>query len=51
VAEDIPMLMCGLGTSTPGSNGPFVTQDSWRRFLAIVLDGLRAPGTAEMPPR
>lgn len=50
-AEDIPMLMCGLGTTTPGANGPFVSQTSWRRFLAIVLDGLRAPGTSEMPPR
>lgn len=51
VAEDIPMLMCGLGTSTPGASGPFVSPTSWRRFLAIVIDGLRAPGTYEMPPR
>ena len=45
------MLMCGLGTSTPGNSGPFVTATSWRRFMAIVIDGLRAPGSAEMPPR
>ena len=51
VAEDIPMLMCGLGTSTPGSGGPFVSATSWQRFLAVILDGLRAPGTSEMPPR
>jgi AcrR family transcriptional regulator len=51
VAEDIPMLMCGLGTSTPGNDGPFVTQSSWKRFLAVVVDGLKAPGSAEMPPR
>ena len=51
VAEDVPMLMCGLGTSTPCSDGPFVTSDSWRRFLAIVIDGLRAGSTSEMPPR
>jgi len=50
-AEDVPMLMCGLGTSTPGNSGPFVTATSWRRFMAIVIDGLRAPGSAEMPPR
>ena len=50
-AEDIPMLMCGLGTSTPGSGGPFVSATSWQRFLAVILDGLRAPGTSEMPPR
>jgi AcrR family transcriptional regulator len=50
-AEDIPMLMCGLGTSTPGSAGPFVSATSWQRFLAVILDGLRAPGSAPMPPR
>ena len=50
-AEDVPMMMCGLGTSTPCSDGPFVTGDSWRRFLAIMIDGLRAGGTSEMPPR
>lgn len=51
VAEDIPMLMCGLGTSTPDSDGPFVTPTSWQRFLAVVVDGLRAGGSSEMPPR
>jgi hypothetical protein len=24
---------------------------SWERFLAIVLDGLRAPGSAKLPDR
>jgi AcrR family transcriptional regulator len=50
-AEDVPMLMCGLGTSTPGNEGPFVSATTWRRFMAIVIDGLRAPGGADMPPR
>ncbi len=50
-AEDVPMLMCGLGTTMPGNDGPFVSATSWRRFMAIVIDGLRAPGAAEMPPR
>ncbi len=50
-AEDIPMVMCGLGTATPGNGGPFVTPTAWRRYMAIVIDGLRAGGTAEMPPR
>jgi len=50
-AEDIPMLMCGLGTSTPGSSGPFVTASSWQRFMAVILDGLRAPGSSALPPR
>ena len=51
VAEDIPMLMCGLGTSTPDSDGPFVTPTSWQRFLTVVIDGLRAGASSEMPPR
>jgi len=51
VAEDVPMLMCGLGTSTPGCVGPFVTPTSWQRFLAIIVDGLRAGGESAMPPR
>ena len=50
-AEDIPMLMCGLGTSTPGSSGPFVSATSWQRFLGVILDGLRAPGSSPLPPR
>lgn len=50
-AEDVPMLMCGLSTSTPCNDGPFITDTSWKRFLGVVVDGLRAPGTSEMPPR
>ena len=50
-AEDVPMLMCGLGTSTPGCDGPFVTSTSWQRFLTIVVDGLRPGSTSEMPRR
>ncbi|MDQ3759181.1 MAG: TetR/AcrR family transcriptional regulator [Actinomycetota bacterium] len=50
-AEDVPMLMCGLGTSTPQNSGPFISATSWQRFIAIVIDGLRAPGASEMPPR
>ncbi len=34
--EDIPVIMCGL------SSAMAVTAWDWRRFLAIVLDGLRA---------
>lgn len=50
-AEDVPMLMCGLGTTTPCSGGPFVTSTTWRRYLTIVIDGLRAGVTTPMPPR
>ena len=34
--EDIPVVMCGLSSSMG------VAAWDWRRFLAIVLDGLRA---------
>jgi AcrR family transcriptional regulator len=47
VAADVPMLMCGLGRATRvGSAGPTM---SWKRYLAIMLDGLRAPGTSKLP--
>jgi AcrR family transcriptional regulator len=47
VPDDVPMLMCGLGRATRvGSKGPTM---SWQRYLAIVLDGLRAPGSSELP--
>jgi AcrR family transcriptional regulator len=39
VVEDIPMVMCGIGSAT--IRKPF-GPDTWRRHLAIVLDGLRA---------
>jgi AcrR family transcriptional regulator len=41
-AQDIAMLMCGLGRATgPGS---FDHAMSWERFLEIIVAGLRAPG-------
>jgi AcrR family transcriptional regulator len=44
---DVPMLMCGVGRATRvGSRGPTM---SWQRYLAIVLEGLRAPGNAALP--
>jgi AcrR family transcriptional regulator len=47
VAGDVPMLMCGLGRATRvGSRGPTM---SWKRYLAIMLDGLRAPGSSKLP--
>jgi AcrR family transcriptional regulator len=39
VTEDIPMLMCGVGSATVR---PHPCPKAWRRHLAIVLDGLRA---------
>ena len=47
VPQDVPMLMCGLGRAVgAGVGGPAV---SCQRYLAIVLDGLRAPGATPLP--
>jgi AcrR family transcriptional regulator len=47
VPADVPMLICGVGRATlAGSTGPTM---STRRYLEIVLDGLRAPGSGELP--
>ena len=39
VVDDIPMLMCGIGSATVRKHA---CGAAWRRHLAIVLDGLRA---------
>jgi AcrR family transcriptional regulator len=50
--QDIPMIICGLGHVTQAARtGAMAPGMSWERFLAIVLDGLRAPGSAKLPPR
>jgi AcrR family transcriptional regulator len=47
VPADVPMLICGVGRATlAGSKGPTMSP---RRYLEIVLDGLRAPGSYELP--
>jgi AcrR family transcriptional regulator len=47
VVEDIPMLMCGVGSATAR---PHPCDDAWRRHLAIVIDGLRArPDATPLP--
>jgi AcrR family transcriptional regulator len=38
IVEDIPMLMCGVGSATAR---PHPCDDAWRRHLAILIDGLR----------
>jgi AcrR family transcriptional regulator len=46
--EDVPGLICGMGRALKhGVIGPH--EMSWERFLAIVLDGLRAPGATPLP--
>jgi hypothetical protein len=43
--EDLPLIMCSLG-SLQTSRGDYA---SWRRQRAIILDGLRAPGSEPLP--
>jgi AcrR family transcriptional regulator len=45
--EDIPMIACGLGRITPAEMGPALGR--WPRMVEIVIDGLRAPGSAKLP--
>ena len=45
--EDIPMIACGLGRITPAEKGPAVGR--WPRLVEIVIDGLRAPGSSQLP--
>jgi len=48
--QDVPMMICGLGriVQAHGNDAPFM---SWERLLALLLDGMRAPGTTPLPPR
>ena len=45
--EDIPLIACGLGRVTQAEMGPGTGR--WPRLVEIVLDGLRAPGSARLP--
>lgn len=45
--RDIPMIACGLGRITRATAGPDAGR--WPRLVEIVLDGLRAPGSAKLP--
>lgn len=48
VWEDIPCLICGMGRAmSSGTVGPL--EMSWQRYLAVILDGLRAPGREPLP--
>jgi AcrR family transcriptional regulator len=47
MVEDIPMLMCGVGSAT---SRPHPCDTAWRRHLAILIDGLRArPDATPLP--
>jgi AcrR family transcriptional regulator len=45
--EDLPMISCGLGSATRQRIGPAMGR--WPRLVEIVIDGLRAPGSAKLP--
>jgi AcrR family transcriptional regulator len=47
MVEDIPMLMCGLGSAT---SRPHPCPNSWRRHLGVLLDGLRAEAATDALP-
>jgi hypothetical protein len=41
------MIACGLGRVAQASVGPATGR--WPRFVEIILDGLRAPGSGKLP--
>jgi AcrR family transcriptional regulator len=43
--EDVPMMICALGGAAE------MTTMSWERYLALAIDGLRAPGSTPLPRR
>jgi AcrR family transcriptional regulator len=45
--EDVPTIVCGLGTATQQLSGPATGR--WPRLVEIIIDGLRAPGRVELP--
>ena len=45
--EDIPLVMCGAGATILAGEGPL--GGSWRRHLALVLDGMRATAASPLP--
>jgi AcrR family transcriptional regulator len=46
VAEDVPMLLAGVGLSRVAGPGA-----AWERHLAVVIDGLRADGAHPLPSK
>jgi AcrR family transcriptional regulator len=49
-AEDLPFLLCAVGGATGkcGSGGA-TAPDLWRRYLGIVLDGMRPAAASPLP--
>jgi AcrR family transcriptional regulator len=49
MVEDIPTMICGLSAVTGAADGS-ISSMNWERFLEVMLDGMRAPGSAKLPP-
>jgi AcrR family transcriptional regulator len=49
LVEDIPTMICGLSAVTGSADGSMPAMN-WERFLEVMLDGMRAPGSAKLPP-
>jgi AcrR family transcriptional regulator len=49
VVEDVPTLLCALGAVTASAAGT-MPELNWERYVQIMLDGLRAPGSNPLPP-
>lgn len=47
--EDIPTMICGLSAVTGAAEGSMPAMN-WERFLELMLDGMRAPGSSRLPP-
>ena len=47
VLDDVPTTMCALGAVMRAAESG--RAGSWQRLLALVLDGLRAPGAEPLP--
>ena len=46
--SDVPGLICGMGRALEGGKvGPL--EMSWERYLAIILDGMRACDAERLP--
>jgi AcrR family transcriptional regulator len=48
MVEDIPTMICGLSAVTGAAEGSMPAMN-WERFLEVMLDGMRAPGSAKLP--
>jgi AcrR family transcriptional regulator len=48
MVEDIPTMICGLSAVTGAAEGSMPAMN-WERFLEVMLDGMRAPGSRKLP--